>query len=44
MIRKQVYLSKVQIARVKAHAKRNGLTFSEMLRRLIDSHPALPSR
>lgn len=38
MIRKQIYLARVQIARVKELAKKAGLSFSEMLRRIIDQY------
>lgn len=38
MIRKQIYLAKVQIDKIKQSAKRSGLSFSEVLRRVIDAH------
>lgn len=38
MTRKQIYLAKVQIEKLKQTAKRSGLSFSEVLRRIIDQH------
>lgn len=40
MTRKQIYLAKKQIAQIKQSAKRTGLSFSEVLRRIIDQHYA----
>lgn len=40
MTRKQIYLAKTQIEKVKQSAKRTGLSFSEVLRRIIDQHYA----
>ena len=36
MVRVGLYLSEVQIKRMKALAKKKGLTLSEMIRRMID--------
>ena len=43
MVRRQCYLSEVQIVALKKEAKSLGITFSELLRRVLDRHIASSS-
>lgn len=38
MVRRQIYLSRVQIAALKKEAKALGISVSELIRRVLDLH------